>query len=360
MTSRKHVRRRRRRGLRRALILLILVGLPVGLLGGGALAGYRYEQARTERILPGITIAGVDVGGMSRDQAVRALDPMVRSIVDRPIVVHGPGVEWHTTPGAMGTRVDVTGAVDQALAVSQSYGWPSRAYHRFFHKPIHRSFDITVMHGKKALARFVRQAAGEVAVDPVDAGRDFVGGHLVVQHSKPGRVLNSPKAYAALRTAVEEDTAPSQVRFTTREVAPSVGEDAFGMLIVVRVSENRLYLYDGFSLEKTYSVATGQLDKYPTPLGHFEIANKRINPTWINPAKDTWGKDEPDQIPPGPDNPLGTRALDLSAPGIRIHGTPSDSSIGHWASHGCIRMHIPDSEDLYPRVEVGTPVIIAW
>jgi L,D-transpeptidase ErfK/SrfK len=80
----------------------------------------------------------------------------------------------------------------------------------------------------------------------------------------------------------------------------------------------------------------------------------------VNPARDTWGKDEPAMIPPGPDNPLGTRALDLSAPGIRIHGTPDDASIGHYASHGCIRMHIPDSEDLFGRVQVGTTVIIAW
>ena len=117
-------------------------------------------------------------------------------------------------------------------------------------------------------------------------------------------------------------------------------------------------LADGITLVKSYSVATGQLDLYPTPLGHFEIIAKRLNPTWYNPALDTWGKDEPAIIPPGPDNPLGTRAMDLSAPGIRIHGTLNDASIGHWASHGCIRMHIPDSEALYPLVPVGTPVFI--
>src|SRR5207253_10236621 len=78
------------------------------------------------------------------------------------------------------------------------------------------------------------------------------------------------------------------------------------------------------------------------------------------PILTTWGKNEPAMIPPGPDNPLGTRALDLSAPGIRIHGTPDDASIGTHASHGCIRMHIPDSEDLFGRVDIGTPVIIAY
>jgi lipoprotein-anchoring transpeptidase ErfK/SrfK len=143
-------------------------------------------------------------------------------------------------------------------------------------------------------------------------------------------------------------------------VDPSVSEKALGKTIIVRISQNKLYLYDGLKLEASYSVATGQLGIYPTPMGHWAIVNKRVNPTWVNPARDSWGADEPAFIPPGPDNPLGTRALDLDAPGIRIHGTPSDSSIGHWASHGCIRMHIWDSEDLFDRVDIGTPVIIVW
>jgi lipoprotein-anchoring transpeptidase ErfK/SrfK len=66
----------------------------------------------------------------------------------------------------------------------------------------------------------------------------------------------------------------------------------------------------------------------------------------------------PAYIPPGPSNPLGTRALNLDASGIRIHGTTQDWSIGHAASHGCMRMHRWDVEELYELVEVGTPVII--
>jgi len=66
----------------------------------------------------------------------------------------------------------------------------------------------------------------------------------------------------------------------------------------------------------------------------------------------------PASIPPGPGNPLGTRAMYLNAPGIRIHGTWSSSSIGTAASHGCIRMLIADSEQLYPLVPIGTTVIV--
>jgi len=63
-------------------------------------------------------------------------------------------------------------------------------------------------------------------------------------------------------------------------------------------------------------------------------------------------------IAPGPGNPLGTRAIYLNAPGIRIHGTYSSSSIGTYASHGCIRMYIADSEELFDLVDTGTRVII--
>jgi lipoprotein-anchoring transpeptidase ErfK/SrfK len=66
----------------------------------------------------------------------------------------------------------------------------------------------------------------------------------------------------------------------------------------------------------------------------------------------------PSVIGPGPNNPLGTRALYLNASGIRIHGTPNWRSIGHRASHGCLRMRRRDVENLYPRVPVGTAVWI--
>ena len=92
--------------------------------------------------------------------------------------------------------------------------------------------------------------------------------------------------------------------------------------------------------------------------GEWTIIDKRENPTWTNPAPDTWGADLPASIPPGPGNPLGTRALYLNAPGIRIHGTYDVSSIGTHASHGCIRMLMSDVEEIYPLVPIGTRVIV--
>jgi lipoprotein-anchoring transpeptidase ErfK/SrfK len=106
---------------------------------------------------------------------------------------------------------------------------------------------------------------------------------------------------------------------------------------------------------RVFLVATGQTS-YPTPLGRFTIVVKWRNPWWYPPAS-PWAKGQ-QPIPPGPNNPLGTRWLGLSAPGVGIHGTPSDGSIGYSVSHGCIRMHIPDAEWLFNHVQIGTTVFI--
>jgi hypothetical protein len=127
-------------------------------------------------------------------------------------------------------------------------------------------------------------------------------------------------------------------------------------LIVVDRSQKRLYFYRNGQLQKTYPVAVG-MPAYPTPAGHYRIIYRIKNPIWINP-KSPWSKDMPDVIPAGPGNPLGTRALALNARAVFIHGTYTVSSIGRAASHGCIRMRITDSEELYNRVVPGTPVDI--
>jgi len=125
--------------------------------------------------------------------------------------------------------------------------------------------------------------------------------------------------------------------------------------IAIDRSERKLYLYDGETLVKTYSVAVGQ-PRYPTPTGSYNIINMAYHPTW-NPPPSPWASGlEP--VPPGPGNPLGTRWMGLSAPHVGIHGTYQSGSIGTAASHGCIRMHIRDVEELFELVYVGTPVEI--
>ena len=147
----------------------------------------------------------------------------------------------------------------------------------------------------------------------------------------------------------------AQLELRLVPVPPKVTTANYGPIVVIRRGSNLLHLYDGPGLIRSFTVATGQ-DKYPTPVGDFEIVVKERNPTW-NPPDSEWAKDAK-PIPPGPGNPLGTRWMGISAYAVGIHGTPDAASLGYSVSHGCIRMAIPEAEWLFQQVEVGTPVYI--
>ena len=159
---------------------------------------------------------------------------------------------------------------------------------------------------------------------------------------------------AALEQLLTSGTrAPLQL--LTKPVEPKVTRATYGQVIVIRRGGNSLKLYDSTNLVRAFGVATGQ-SRYPTPPGIFNIVDKQRDPWWRPPDSD-WAKGlKP--VPPGPGNPLGTRWMGLTAPGVGIHGTPDDASIGYSASHGCIRMHVPDAEWLFDHVDYGTPVVI--
>ncbi len=116
--------------------------------------------------------------------------------------------------------------------------------------------------------------------------------------------------------------------------------------IVVSIPDRKLVLLDGDKVLRVYDVAVGKAST-PTPQGDFRIINRDQNPTWYGPSV---------VVPPGKDNPLGTRWMGLSFKGYGIHGTNAPSSVGKAASHGCIRMRQADLEELFGLVEVGMPV----
>jgi lipoprotein-anchoring transpeptidase ErfK/SrfK len=145
------------------------------------------------------------------------------------------------------------------------------------------------------------------------------------------------------------------VRVSTQQLMPAALPNAKAPVIVINRGANTLTLYKGVRPWKVFHVATGQY-AYPTPRGRFDIIVKQRYPWWY-PPNSAWAAGS-SPIPPGPGNPLGTRWMGLSAPGVGIHGTPNASSIGYSLSHGCIRMYIPQAEWLFDHVDVGTTVFI--
>ena len=135
--------------------------------------------------------------------------------------------------------------------------------------------------------------------------------------------------------------------------------------VVVNIAEYRLYFFfeqDGQDMVATFPISIGRMD-WQTPLGDWRITRKRTRPTWRPPksiiaeyAAD--GEVLPRVVPPGPDNPLGDYAINLSAPGYLIHGTNRPRGVGMQVTHGCLRMLPEDIEWLFPQVPSGLPVSI--
>jgi lipoprotein-anchoring transpeptidase ErfK/SrfK len=338
-------------------VVLIVLTVLVVLGGGATYAAYRYDHDGEDRILPGVVIDGVDVGRMTRDEAIAAVKATTSLRLSSTLTVDAGGRSWTATPQDLGVRADVVGAVDDALAVSGSLGMVSRVYHRLADEPVGRSLTVGWHYSASKVDTFVKGVAQEVARAPRNASVSLEGTQVTFIHSKPGRALRIDKAAEQILAALQQNSAPPVMRLMVKPVAPKIADDEVGTTIVIDKTTNELTLYEGFERDRTYPVATA-MPGYDTPSGTWTIVNKAENPTWVNPAPTTWGADLPPSIPPGVGNPLGTRALYLDAPGIRIHGTYDSASIGTHASHGCIRMNISDVEELYPLVPIGSKVLI--
>jgi lipoprotein-anchoring transpeptidase ErfK/SrfK len=118
--------------------------------------------------------------------------------------------------------------------------------------------------------------------------------------------------------------------------------------IVVSITDRKLAVLDADRVLKIFPTAVGA-PKSPSPVGTYKIVNSIPDPTWYYKGK---------IVGPGKANPLGTRWLGLSIKGYGIHGTNAPASIGHNASHGCVRMRNRDVEELFGMVGVGDQVEI--
>jgi lipoprotein-anchoring transpeptidase ErfK/SrfK len=337
-------------------VVAIVAGVLVLAAGGAAFSAYRYEQARADRILPGVSIAGVDVGGMTKAEAVVAVRDAAELALQQQIRLRAGGRSWQITLEELGQRSNAVGAVNRALGLSESMGTFSRFWHRFNDDPVQQEVELSFS-GDARVDAVLGRISRDVTVKPVNADITYDDGELRFVKPKPGRALDFAEARRMVRAALGAGGA-TEVTLPMLKVSPKVTAKNMPRTIVVRVDENTLYLYDGFDVLRTWSVATA-MPGWTTPQGDWNLYRKAVNPTWYNPALDSWGADLPAIVPGGPTAPMGTRALYITAPGlIRIHGTPADSSIGTYASHGCIRMHNSEIEQLYPMVDVGTRVII--
>ena len=289
---------------------------------------------RTETVPADVRVAGVAVGGLTPKQAVAA----VRLAYLEPLAVVVDSTRLELDPATVSSAYIAT-AVAKARVAGAGADVP-----------------VVVAVRGGAVRAWVAKLVRRFRNAPVDAALQLRNGRPWIRPDRPGHVLDGATVVSRVVAALQAGTR-RPVRVRTRTFPPKVKASVvFAHVIVVNRSTNRLQLYAQTRLVRTFPVATGQ-SIYPTPLGRWHIVVKEMNPWWYPPVWDSWAKGlKP--VPPGPSNPLGTRWMGLDAPGVGIHGTDEPASIGYSASHGCIRMQVPDAEWLYQRVAIGTTVFV--
>jgi len=335
----------------------IVLGLALLFLlafSGAAYATYDYDQNYNGRLLPGVVIGGVDVGGMTPEQAFAAVDGAAKIQLDRRITVRYEDETWKVTPRKLGAKGNARDLVDAAIAASDRTGVMKKMGMALFGGRLDHERELAITYPRQGIKGFIEGVASSVDREPVEAGVDYSSGWLEFTEPKDGRRVLRDKSHQALMRALKRES--NNVALAVKETQPPPTENRWDTVLLLRIGENKLYYYEDRKITHEWTVATGQ-PEYPTPTGEYYITEKRYLPTWVNPAPDTWGADMPASIGPGPGNPLGTRALNWNAPGIRFHGTEATYSLGYNASHGCVRMAMSDVEQLYDMVEVGTPIV---
>jgi lipoprotein-anchoring transpeptidase ErfK/SrfK len=337
-----------------AVLVLLLVA------AGGV---YAYDSGRKDTIAKGMTVGGVDVSGLKAQAAQQKLRAAVLEPLNRPVVARYHGTHFTLTPRQAKVGVDIDGSVSEALRRSRTGNILSRTERNLRGESMNEDVDLAISYNKAAIRRMVRRISTRIDRPARDASVDLDKGHVDPTPASDGLAVRAVTLRASLKRSLLSPQSSRRVRVRTHVVHPKVTTEQLAQkypaVVVVNRGAFRLTLYKHLKVAKTYPIAVGKVG-LETPAGLYHVQNKAVNPAWTMPNSDWVAPADRGKIVPGgtPENPLKARWLGIYA-GAGIHGTDDTGSIGSAASHGCIRMRIPDVEDLYPQVPVNAPVYIA-
>ncbi len=343
-------------GRRGWIAIVAVVALVVAVAG----LAYAYDNSHKDEIADGITIGGVDVGGLTAEQAEARVQRKLLSPLRDSLTVSFRGDEW-TLPGEqLKVHADLAMAVEEALEESQEGGVPARLVRYVSGGGVEESIEPRVAYSEKAINRFVREVAEEVDREPQNASVEPAADGLEVVSGQDGRKLRDNLLEKELKAAVLNGGATRTIEAAVHSTEPEITKkevaSKYPSYLTLDRANFTLRLWKHLKLAETYTVAVGQ-EGLETPEGLYQIEAKEENPVW-NVPESAWAGDLAGQtIPPGPSNPIKARWMAIFE-GAGIHGTEEVESLGSAASHGCVRMSIPDVEELYDQVEVGTPIFI--
>jgi lipoprotein-anchoring transpeptidase ErfK/SrfK len=324
-----------------------------------AASAYAYDSSRDDLIADGVIVAGVDVGGLRAGEARDVLRRSLARRLDRPVSVHVAGRRFRLTPKRAGLVVDVDQMVDDAVERARSGGLPKRVWRGLTGGEVPADLPARVDYSPVAVRQFVRRVGRTVDRPPRDADVEFKTASLPAVPSQTGLRVRRSRLRLAVETALARPVG-RQVRGRLKVIQPQTTTHElarkYPYVVTVDRPHYQLRLFKALRLKKAYKIAVGQVG-LETPAGLYHVESKAVNPSWHVPNSAWAGKLAGKVIPPGPDNPIKSRWLGIFD-GAGIHGTADLGSLGTSASHGCIRMAIPDVEELYDQVPVRAPVFI--
>ncbi len=335
-----------------AAILLVLA------VGAGGL--YAYDSSRSDVIARGITAGGVDVGGLSaaraRDVLRRSLGPKLGEGVFVRFHEHG----WRLRAVDINARLGVNRMIREALRRSREGSFLDRAVRDLRGHKVRASIPLRVAHSPGKLHSFIDSVAKAIDRPAVSATINPSGVALDVTPSHDGIAVQRRFLAARILRQLRDPSSHHFAFVPTRTLRPHVSSSRlayeYQTMITIDRAHFALRLWKNLKLARTYTIAVGR-QGLETPAGLYEINDRQVNPSWHVPNS-AWAGDLAGRvIPPGPEDPIKARWLGFYN-GAGIHGTDEVSSLGTAASHGCIRMSIPDVEELFPQVPLHTPIYV--
>jgi hypothetical protein len=319
-----------------------------GLIVAAALA-LPSAAAATPTLPPDTVIAGVPVGGLGPARATTALKTALEPVYERRISVRAGGRSTSVKPSDAGQFIRYQEMVDRAYAAldaGQATG---------IKVPLMRGLTPT------ALTAAVNTIDAKWRVAPRNATYRYGIAHVSIRGARYGRGIDRRKLRAALKTEIRRPQPERIIKARFVRLRPAVTVKALKRRAATFVSVDRgskiVRLFKRLRVVRTYRVAVGAAG-YDTPRGMHRVLSKERNPTWHVPNRPWAGNLAGQTIPPGDArNPLMAAFIALGG-GVGFHGTANLASIGTAASHGCIRMTVPDVLSLYGNVPVGTPVLV--
>lgn len=304
-----------------------------------------------ERIAAGVTAAGQDVSGLTVQEAAARLQGAYGAQLQRgSVTVAAAGLTWTLTADAARVRFDAPASARRALDAGRgAHGAPI-------------DVPLAVGYSKARVERFAGRVDRRLRRKPRDAQLRVSLTRVSVTRSRRGRDIDGRRLARDIGRALQDPRVDRVLQPRLLRPKPKVTAGALRRrartAITIHQASFTLRLLKNSTVVRSYKIAVGQ-PGYPTPRGLFAIQSKQVNPVWSVPNSPWTGELAGTTVAGGSAaNPLKARWMGIVG-GIGIHGTSLGQSIGTRASHGCIRMHVPDVIELFGRVPTGTPVLIA-